>query len=356
MTAIELFLNWNRPYNHLMFFMVILCSFLSYRELRTTYSHNLLFSIFIWLFVGLYIGFAPVPWGSGGDRELYAKNFININAIENSNEISEAFFFCYQKISSYIFNYKQWLILTSLIYTFNVFMFSRLVNLKYPFLLLLMFYSSLFFYGYGVNTIRAGFAASFLLVALSFYDRIFYCFLFLLIAVNCHFSMIIPAMAMILSRYLGKTKLYLYLWILSIPLSALMGHFFENLFASFSSDTRVSYLSVDEDSIHYNVDFRIDFILYSCVPVIIGYYYIIRKGIKDRFYSILYNTYILANCFWILVIRANFSDRFGYLSWFIYPAVLIYPALKYQLWDRQNEKVALIVFIHGLFTYIMFLK
>lgn len=356
MTAIELFLNWNRPYNHLIFLTVFLYSFVCYRGVRTTYSHNLLSSIFIWLIVGLYMGFAPVPWGSGGDRELYANGFININTIEISNETSDIFFFYYQKILSYVFNYKQWLVLTSLIYTFNILVFSNTVRLKPFFLLLLMFYSSLFFYGYGVNTIRAGFAASFLLLALSFYDKILYFLLFILIAVNCHFSMIIPAMAMILSKYFCKTKLYLYFWFVSIPLSAIMGHSFETLFASFSSDARISYLSSDVNQTHYNVGFRIDFILYSCAPVIMGYYYIIRRGIKDKFYSILYNTYILANCFWILVIRANFSDRFGYLSWFIYPAVLVYPALKYQLWDRQNEKVALIVFMHGLFTYIMFLK
>lgn len=219
-----------------------------------------------------------------------------------------------------------------------------------------MFLTGFFFYAYGTNTIRAGFAASFLLLALALYDRLLYFVLFLLIAVNCHFSMAIPALAMLVSRFYDKTKIYLLLWLIAIPLSAVAGHSFEALFSSMSSDNRVSYLSVNADETNYNVGFRLDFILYSCVPVVMGYYYIIKRGIKDRLYSILYNTYILANSFWILVIRANFSDRFGYLSWFIYPAVLIYPALKYQLWNRQNEKVALIVFLHGLFTYIMFLK
>ena len=345
-------------YYHLFFVILLISCLLMF---RTSGNRHFMFtvndsvSIILLFIVVLIMGSLPI-------LEIYSDRYLYAQAVESANNgtmelpKTDRFFNGYVKITGLFLSPTLWMYLTAFIYVFNHLIFSKKVGGYYTYPLFLMFLIGLFFYGYGTNTIRAGFAASFLLLALAFYDKLVYFVFFVLIAANCHFSMIIPALAMLASRFFDKTKLYLILWLIAIPLSAVAGHSFEALFSSMTSDSRVSYLSVDADETHYNVGFRIDFILYSCVPVIMGYYYIIRRGIKDRFYSILYNTYILANCFWILVIRANFSDRFGYLSWFIYPAVLIYPALKYQLWDRQNEKVALIIFLYGSFTYIMFLK
>lgn len=290
------------------------------------------------------------------DRYLYAQTVSLANARNLTQSGSDLFFYYYIKVTGLFLSPNLWMYLTAFIYVLNHFIFSKKIGGYYLYSLFLMFLTGFFFYAYGTNTIRAGFAASFLLLALASYDKLIYFVLFILIAINCHFSMAIPALAMLVSRFYDKTKIYLFLWLIAIPLSAAVGHSFETLFSSITSDDRVSYLSVNADKTHYNVGFRVDFIIYSCVPVIMGYYYIVKRGLKDRFYSILYNTYVLANCFWILVIRANFSDRFGYLSWFVYPAVLVYPALKYQLWDRQNEKVALMIFLHGLFTYVMYLR
>lgn len=319
------------------------------------FTANKTFCIILLFTVVLIMGSLPIL-KNGSDRDLYAQLVASANDGTIIIPKSDRFFYGYVKFTGFFLSPTLWMYLTALIYVINHYFFSKKVGGYYMYPLFLMFLTGLFFYSYGTNTIRAGFAASFLLLALTFYDRFIYFVLFILIAINCHFSMVIPAFAMLISKFYNNSKIYLILWIVAIPLSVGAGHSFEALFSSMSSDNRVSYLSVNADETHYNVGFRIDFILYSCVPVVMGYYYIIKRGIKDQFYSILYNTYILANCFWILVIRANFSDRFGYLSWFIYPAVLIYPALKYQLWDRQNEKVVLIVFLHGLFTYVMFLR
>lgn len=345
-------------YYHL-FLVILLVS--CFYMLRSTGNRHFMFAFgdnitIILLFIAVVImGSEPIK-EDGSDRHFYAQ-LVSLANVGNLIQIgSDRLFYFYVKVTGLFLTPVLWMYLTAFIYVFNHLIFSKKVGGYYLYPLFLMFLTGVFFYGYGVNTIRAGFAASFLLLALAFYDKLIYFVSFILIAVNCHFSMIIPALAMLASRFFDKTRIYLILWLIAIPLSAVAGHSFEALFSSMTSDSRVSYLSVDADNTHYNVGFRIDFILYSCVPVIMGYYYIIKRGIQDRFYSIVYNTYILANCFWILVIRANFSDRFGYLSWFIYPVVLIYPALKYQLWDRQNEKVALIVFLHGLFTYMIFIS
>jgi hypothetical protein len=139
-----------------------------------------------------------------------------------------------------------------------------------------------------------------------------------------------------------------------------MGGFWENFFSGLglTNDERFSeYLNDTEyiDSFS-STGFRWDFLLYSMVPIVLGIYVVLRRKEKDQMYLLLLHTYIITNAFWILVIRSSFSNRFAYLSWFLYPIVLIYPALKFNLWNKQYSKIGIIVLLHFMFTYIMWLK
>ena len=54
-----------------------------------------------------------------------------------------------------------------------------------------------------------------------------------------------------------------------------------------------------------------------------------------------------------MVIRSEQSNRFAYLSWFIYPLVIAYPLLRMNLWDDQDRKLAIILFLYSGFTFFM---
>ena len=327
------------------------------RNGRFINSPGKVIAFILMLAAAVIMGTLPVPWFSGADRELYAQSFINYVSGYAIIEIKNDYLFSlYTSVCSDIMNCSWWFLVTAFIYCFNHYKASCRIAPQYAFVIMLMFCTAFMFYNYGTNTIRAGFAASFILLALTYYDKLFKFYLFLLAGIGCHASMLIPAAAMIMSRYYDNTRLYLWVWICSIILSAMLGHYFEELFSSIAIDDRTSYLNVDENETHYNVGFRIDFILYSCIPVMAGYFYKIRRKFNDRFYSLLFNTYILANSFWILVIRANFSDRFAYLSWFLYPLVLVYPLLKQRIVGNQQGVIIMIILLHELFTYFMFLR
>lgn len=342
-------------YQHTIFFIVVAFCFVASNNLRLL-SSSKWGAILLIMFVALTMAYLPVRWHSGSDRDLYASAIESIRSYGTESFSNDKFFSIYNNFVAQFVGYQGWLILTALIYCFNHYRFARKTTPEYVLLVVLMFFSAFLFYTYGINTIRAGFAASFLLMAFANWQNLWLMGLFIIIAVGCHLSMAIPAIAFLIARYFNKTKLYFAIWFLSIVLSAAMGSTFEAIFSGLSSDSRVAYLNKDAADTAYKVSFRLDFIIYSCVPVFAGYFYIVRKGFKDRFYSILYNTYLIANSFWILVIRANFSDRFAYLSWFIYPIVLIYPLLKERLVENQRRKIVMIVFFHALFTYIMYLR
>lgn len=222
--------------------------------------------------------------------------------------------------------------------------------------------ASFSFYSYGVNGIRNGLACAIILVAFSYIygnkrDKII-CALLCFCAYNIHHSTALPILMMIVSAFFVKDlKLTLSFWGLSILLSLTVGEFLENFFAGLGFDDRLnSYILNDEyEDMFSNTGFRWDFLLYSIMPIILGWYIVIKRKISDRNYIMLLNTYILCNAFWIMIIRSSYSNRFAYLSWFIYPMILAYPLLRLPIWSNQGKKLNWVLIANTGFTYFVWL-
>ena len=166
--------------------------------------------------------------------------------------------------------------------------------------------------------------------------------------------MLLPALGFIITWFYNRPKVFLYFWFISIILSLAFPGFWENLFAGIIEDDRASYLTAEADkSVFSRIGFRWDFLLYSATGVFAGFYYLFRKKFNDKVYFRLFNTYLFANAFWILVIRANFSNRFAYLSWFMLALVIIYPWLKNYFVKAQERKLAWIILSYFMFTYLL---
>ena len=163
--------------------------------------------------------------------------------------------------------------------------------------------------------------------------------------------------AFILPKFKNSLKFTITFWIISILLSLTVVEWLENFFAELNFDERLnSYITSDDyDDQFSSVGFRWDFLLYSVMPIILGWYVVIRKRVQNSTYLMLLNTYILCNAFWIMLIRASFTNRFAYLSWFIYPILLVYPVLELPIWRRQGNKLNWIMLANVGFTYLMWL-
>ncbi len=80
----------------------------------------------------------------------------------------------------------------------------------------------------------------------------------------------------------------------------------------------------------------------------------VRMLRSDAFYARLVNTYLVANAVWILVINANCSNRFAYLSWFMLPWVLLYPFVPGRFNSRpRTGLIAAVLGAQYLFTCLM---
>jgi hypothetical protein len=169
-----------------------------------------------------------------------------------------------------------------------------------------------------------------------------------LLATLIHKTLLLPVFAYILTLFFNNPKHYLKFWIICIPLSLVLGNLFSSIFTSlgFGDERLDAYLSGGGNS------FRFDFLIYSGSAVFTGWYFIFKKQFNDKIYYHLFNTYLITNAFWILVIRANFSNRFAYLSWFMMGLVIIYPFIKYPL-NKQHIKIGKVILSYFAFTYFM---
>ncbi|RAR51135.1 EpsG family protein [Flavobacterium lacus] len=314
------------------------------------------FGILFLFFLILYIGLRPINYRFG-DMLNYYNEFLeyqNGYPFDTSKDfVFEVFkYFFAKNLTAPLFFFT-----CALLYLLPLYFGAKKIFNDYWFYAFLMLAISFSFWGYGVNGIRNGIASSLFILAISKDKWISKYMLFLLI-IFIHKSLIIPILVYFLVSKYSNTKVYLYFWFLTIPLSLAMGGFWENLFlsAGFNDDKLSLYIGgVDQASegVTLKIGFRWDFLLYSATGIFAAWFFIIKKKFNDKTYSLICNIYIVANGFWILVIRASYSNRFSYLSWFLLGLVIIYPLLKNKFYENQHRKIGIIIILYFGFTYLL---
>lgn len=217
------------------------------------------------------------------------------------------------------------------------------------------------FWGYGVNGIRNGVALAFVTLALTFCNHKKLLFILIsLIGFSFHKSAILPIMAICLAQYYKKTNVYFTIWIICIIISLLLGNVIASLVPDdFLGDDRLSdYLNAQYGNQKYTnfsyTGFRVDFLIYSMIPILIGRKFLENNYEENGFYHLVYNVYLICNSFWILAIYVPYNNRFAYLSWFLYPILVSYPFLKTT--SYLDNKIKTVLFLSFLFAFFMWLK
>ena len=127
-----------------------------------------------------------------------------------------------------------------------------------------------------------------------------------------------------------------------------------NFFAGLGFDDRMTqYITLDEMDQFSQVGFRWDFLIYSAAPIVMGWYICIYKQVSDNWYNVLVTVYCLCNAFWVMVIRSAFSNRFAYLSWFLYPIVIAYPLVNRKIREDQDGFTGWILLAYAMFSVFM---
>jgi hypothetical protein len=216
-------------------------------------------------------------------------------------------------------------------------------------------------YSYATNGIRNGLACSMILFALSFalqQNKRSYIIagIIAFFAVGVHKTTALPVVCFAAAYFIRSTKVAMWFWIISIGLNIVAHGAVESFFSTLGLDDRLSsYIQSSADYATFaKSGFRLDFLIYGAMPIWLAYYILIKRRIKNRTFSLLANTYIYANSFWVMMMQAAYSNRFAYLSWFMLPIVLAYPCLRMNVWeDRQGQVAGKIMLAHSTFTFFM---
>ena len=221
----------------------------------------------------------------------------------------------------------------------------------------LVFLAAFSTFSYGTNGIKAGAAGAIFLMAMSYRDNLKICIPLVLVSWGFHHSMIMTVVAFALTLVYKNSKVYFAGWVFCLLIAIAHITFFQELFAEILSDTGDSgivYLNSTDGNWGGRTGFRIDFVIYSAMPILVGYWAVYKKKLQlSKLYTCLLNLYMTLNGTWLLCMYANFTNRIAYLSWFLYPIVLIYPFLNENWGISRYKSFSLVLLAHLGFTLFM---
>lgn len=351
-------------------FFVAFCCLLKYFSLRNSNNNivykstnvDFILSLLIVLIISLFLGYRPID-AVFVDTIRYVLNYNNVqsghffaNIEENEYIWDKLMFLC----NSFGFTSHDWLFVIALLYFLLPLLAFRKLVKNYTLLALLFFLSAFSTYNYAVNGLKNGLACSVVIYAVALIKDVgimnnWKTWILCFIALGIHKSTILPILCILILQYYKNIKLLYFFWGFSIVLSLLFGQTFANYLVSLGIDNRLdSYLTADVDSDKFSkIGFRWDFLLYSSMPILLGAYYFFIKKVYNVRYIYLMGIYLISNSFWIIIIRSSFSNRFAYLSWFLYPIMLVYPLVTFN--TDNNRLISNILLLHFGFTLFMYL-
>ncbi|WP_165042779.1 EpsG family protein [Dysgonomonas sp. ZJ709] len=349
-------------FNYLVFALIIVAAFECFSgrlfkpEVRAV---NNIIGFIVIIAVILYMGLRPISYVFG-DTVNYAYSFYRLQMNIDQFQIlkdGEWFFntimFWFAKYS----NVHFFFLFCATTYVGALWWaFKRIFREDYliPFIVVMAMFT---FWSYGVNGIRNGMAASIIILALTFRRNITIMVILSILGLGIHKSLYLLLIAAGIAFFIKDSKIYFWIWVGCILLSLIVGNSVANILAGsnlIEDDRFAGYISGNnsEDVFSYT-GFRWDFLLYSAIPVAVGYYFIFEEKYTDKFYIWLFNIYLMTNAFWVIVIRASFSNRFAQISWFLIPLILIYPLFMKKFWSDQPIKIGYTVVISYLYTFYL---
>lgn len=334
---------------------------------KDNYKPFIIFSVFFIIMFGM----RPISGLYFGDTSNYAAIYQMFETygsfyVEGSSGIeNDWLFYIVMVFCAQIMNVNGFFVIVICFYVMMMFAGCRKLDFQHGATIMLFCIGAFSFYAYAVNGIRNGVACSIVILALAGVcrgERVWPVLLTFL-AIGCHKSTALPLACMFFSYFVRNPKYMYGIWLGAFILSLVFGEIISQMIVFVGYDDRIStYLSMNSEEaseligIALEKRFRWDFLVYSIIPLILGAYTLFVRKVYNSTYLILLGTYTYANAFWIIVIRDIFSNRFAYLSWFLYPIVLAYPLLNLPVFEKNHsQKVSLILLGHFGFTTIMWM-
>lgn len=304
------------------------------------------------LLLVLLLGLRPISYAFG-DMGNYYKHFLGYQAGGRPYG------------GDLLFEWTMWLFATFLnaplffffcvvVYLAPMVVAARRLLLRYWPLAFFFSIAQFDFYGYGVNGIRQGMAASIFLLAIVATPK-WHAWIWALVAIGLHKSFVVPAAFLFLIQYVWSPRYFLMGWLACLAVAAIFPSI-GNMLADFVLSVGDYNQYLDPDSVFTqqfsSVGFRPDFLLYSLLPICVGGYFIFRRKVNDPFYLRLYCLYVGSNAFWLIMMQTVLSNRIAYLSWFLMGLVIAYPMVLFRGMAAQHQVASVLLLFFYMFTFV----
>ncbi len=313
-----------------------------------------IFTILIALFVGLRprsIVFADM---GGYINAVDYGYYSNVEYSWDNNYVFSAMMFCLHKIG---ISGETGIIIIDLIYFGAASIALRKIFPKDHLLAMLVFCSAFITFTNATNGMKAGCATALFLCAVAYQEKRIISILFLFLSLGFHHAAQLLVAAYVVCVFYKNKKFYQIFWLACLVLAIFHVTYFQTLFGGMTDEHGAGYLLefAGEGNSNFGgkLGFRYDFVIYSVVPIIVGYKAIKEKLIESQHYEFMLNVYTLVNAIWMLCMYMPYTNRMAALGWGLYSMLILYPAI-YAEWSYGKNKVLQItVFAHLGFTLFM---
>ncbi|MDO4186082.1 MAG: EpsG family protein [Bacteroidales bacterium] len=310
--------------------------------------------------ITLYIGLRPVNT-IFGDTVNYASGFNSYKDIPFSWQWNREWLF--QNLMHWFArfsNINMFFLFCAAVYVLPLWIAMHRIFKNYSYLPFLVIIAMFSFWTYGINGIRNGMGASLIILAITYIENLPIMAILCILAFGIHNSVALMIVAALLAWFVNNSYYYLFFWVLCVIASYFFGDIIQAYIASigFGGDDRfTNYLTMTTEEylrgegVYVRTGWRWDFLVYSSMAVVVGWYFVFRRKFHDDYYHWLYNSFLITNAFWVLIIRAAYSNRFAQISWFIMPIVLIYPFMKKRFWLNHEKMLGYAILIFYAFAF-----
>lgn len=257
-----------------------------------------------------------------------------------------------------LFSAKKWdyhifFLIVATIYFWGFYIATKKMFPRHTYLAYLVFLAAFSTFSYSVNGIKAGAAAAIFMIGIAYREKLLLSLFLIILSWGIHHSMSFPIAVYTVVTFYNKPKFYFYFWVFCLAMAALHVTTFQEFFAGYTDEKGAEYLVTTGEDWTGKGGFRLDFIIYSAMPILLGWYATQKLKINNKNYNFLLCYYILSNAIWLLCMYVNYNNRIAYLSWFVYPFVLIYPILQCNWKKTKYKDVARFSSYHLYFTLFM---
>ena len=248
-------------------------------------------------------------------------------------------------------DFQSLLIFCSFLYIFCALFGLKKIFKQNYYLPFTVFLITPYFFQFGINVMRNGVAASIFLVALGYYytnDKKWKIIATLLFSMFFHISMIVPLLFFLITKYIKKTEYLFVAWLFSIVLAVLKMNIaivVADFISTFTIRVGNYAQNVGEKSSWSN------FLIFGAFPVLFAVYNIFVLKYANIFYKRLINAYILTHIPYIILIDTEYALRFGYLSEFMMPVLLLFPLMIEPKIKFSLSRIKICVII--LFVFLL---